>query len=251
MALWSSCGGGSSSDGGHAFFGAVVQYESEGVDPVFAEFAAPPGADRAPGILLLHQFNGGRSQWADFAPTLVGEGYAVLAPDLDYRGISRCRPDNTIEGLSQQGECRQLLDDLLRDAKGGIDYLKTRPEVDPETIAVIGASFGANLAFLASGLFNDVDTVVALSPNSNPPTRTLVGEGFDGFAPRSVLFMADEKEGPDSTTLAFGVGPPLDVKIYVAEPAHGGGSAHGVELLKLDETVRDLLAWLKDRLQGE
>jgi len=236
-----ACGGG---DGGKASFGDAVEYESEGVDPVRAEFAAPEGAEDVPGVLLVHQFNGDSSQWSDFAPRLVAEGYAVLAPDLDYAGISDCRPTDTITGGGRQDECRQLVDDLLRDVKGGIDYLKTRPEVDPETIAVIGASFGANLAYLASGLFNDVDTAVALSPNSSPPARVLVGEGFEEFAPRSMLFISDEKEGADSTTLAIGVGQPLDVKIYV------GGPAHGVELLKLEEPVKDLFAWLKERLKA-
>ncbi len=212
----------------HSFFGSVIQYESEGSRLITAEYLAPDGVTGVPGVLLLHQFGGSRQQWAEFAPVLAREGYAVLVPDLDYEGSDTAA--------------------LLADVRAGLDYLMAQERADPERTAIIGASFGANLAYVASGIFADLDTAVSLSPNSRPANAALVGGGMADFQPRSVLFISDEAESPDTTTLANNVDDPVDVKIQVGQAAHGGKSAHGVELLENKLVVPQILEWLAQRL---
>lgn len=212
----------------HAFFGSVVQFESEGSGVITAEYLAPDGVTGVPAVLLLHQYGGSREQWAEFAPVLAREGHAVLVPDLDYEGSDTAA--------------------LLADVRAGLDYLMAQERVDPERTAIIGASIGANLAYVASGIFEDLDTVVSLSPDSRPADEALVGEGMADFKPRSVLFISDEAESPDTTTLANNVDDPVDVKIQVGQAAHGGKAAHGVELLENELVVPQILEWLAQRL---
>jgi dienelactone hydrolase len=210
----------------HAFFGSVVQYDNEAMGPITAELLAPEGATGTPGILLLHELGGSRQQWAEFAPMLAGEGYTVLVPDLAYEDHEPA--------------------ELMTAVRGGIDYLRAQPGVDPARVVVFGSSYGANLAYVASGIYPDLTASVAMSPNSRPDNDALIGNGFPNFAPRSVLLLSDEVESGDTTSLANDVEDPVAVKIYTAQAAHGGRPRHGVELLKEEQVVTDLLGWFQE-----
>ena len=113
---------------------------------------------------------------------------------------------------------------------------------DTDRIAVIGASVGGNLAYVASGGFEAVDTVVSMSPSPDPGGDALLGEGIEGFSPLSVLFMSDEAEAGDARALAANAADPVEVKVYE------GATAHGVELLDNPQAVRDILDWLEQTL---
>jgi len=207
----------------HSFFGSVIQYDSEGSGAITAEYLAPDGVTGAPAVLLLHQYGGSREQWAEFAPMLAREGYAVLVPDLDYDSEPAA---------------------LFSDVRAGLDYLQAQQGVDPDSAAIIGASYGANLAYVSSGLYPDLDTAIAISVDSRPDDAALVGDGIANFKPRSVLFISDEAESPESVTLANTVDDPVGVKIQVGQAAHGGKSAHGVELLENELVIPQILDWL-------
>ena len=240
MATAGGCGGGDdgAGTGSASSFGTAVQFDSESGRIISADFAAPAGVQNPPGILLLHQFGGSRTQWAAFAPQLTAAGYAVLAPDLDYSAINSC--PNGDAG----NQCRaDTVQGLVADVRGGLLYLESRPSLDTSRIAVVGASFGGNLAYVASGEFADVDTAVALSPNANPPSPALLGQGLEDFKPHSILFMADGNEAGDARGLAANTGQPVDVKVYEAQ------KAHGVELLEEPQPPQDLLAWLAGHLK--
>lgn len=210
----------------HAFFGSVIQYESEGTGTITAEYLAPDGVTNAPTVLLLHESGGDRAQWTEFAPVLARAGYAVLVPDLDYN---------------------YELEALFSDVRASLDYLKMQQGVDPNREAIIGSSFGANLAYVASGLYPDLDTVVALSVDSRPDDDTLVGKNIPNFKARSVLFITDEAESSESTALANDVDDPVGVKILAGQAAHGGKAAHGVELLENELVPPQILEWLAAR----
>jgi dienelactone hydrolase len=226
-------------------FGTVVQYPEESGETVTAEYLAPENAPPAAGVLLLHQADGTRQQWAEFAPLLAARGFAVLAPDLDYSGFDGCAPPNETES---DPACRDRTDALLNDVQDALDYLKQRPEADPERLAVIGADFGANLAFVSAGLQDDVDTAIVISPDSRPADPALVGRSYPEFAPSSVLFISDEQESGDAAVLANATAEPVNVKIAVGQAAHGGRAAHGVELLANEAFVEDMFEWLATHL---
>jgi len=218
--------------------GVVVEYESEDGVHVVATFAAPEGVENPPVVVLLHQFLGSRSQWRQLIGPLVEAGYAVLAPDLRAFGEStRCRVNGRDERCALED-----VDDLLKDVPAALSYLKDEQDVDTERMAVIGASLGGNVAYVASGAFPEVDTAVSISPNANTRGGALLGTNVPGFEPRSVLFMADETESTDAETLAENVAAPVEVKVYEGE------RLHGVELLKNPQALLDILGWLEETL---
>lgn len=215
-----------------------VTYQAADGLRIIADFYAPQDGSPAPAVLLLHQFNGSRAQWADLIPDLLAEGYAVLAPDLRSFGES-----TTIVRDGEDADYRlQNLDDMLFDVAAAIIYLSTRTEVEADAIGVVGASVGANLAYVASGAFPEVRATVSMSPNANPQGGVLLGSDISGFSPRAVLFMSDETEAADAETLAATVAEPVDLIVYEGE------AAHGVQLLANPRAKPDIRGWLAANL---
>ena len=216
-----------------------VTYQAEDGLRIVADFYASPEGGPAPVVLLLHQFNGSRAQWADLIPDILRWGYAVLAPDL--RGFG----ESTVivrDGSEERYELTNL-DDMVLDVAAAIDYLKTRAEVDAEAIGVVGASVGGNLAYVASGAFPEVRAAVSMSPNSQPQGGVLLGGNVPDFSPRAVRFMSDQAEAADAEALAENVAEPVDVRIYT------GATAHGVQLLPNPEAKPDIRDWLAANLR--
>jgi cephalosporin-C deacetylase-like acetyl esterase len=147
-----------------------VSFESRPRLHVTANLYVPTGAGRKPGILgpLGHSTNG--KAWPSYQKlfsNLARKGYVVLAYDpfgqgerIEYPGS---RPGQTAIGGGGTSEHeyagRRLIlvganFGLFRawDGIRGIDYLLTRPEVDPDRIGCCGQSGGATLTQFLSAL---------------------------------------------------------------------------------------------------
>jgi dienelactone hydrolase len=75
---------------------------------------------------------------ARFARALVPHGYVVLG--FDYRGFGR-----------SDGERGRLVpQDQVRDVRSAISFLETRPEVDPQRIALLGWVLGGGVVLAAA-----------------------------------------------------------------------------------------------------
>jgi alpha-beta hydrolase superfamily lysophospholipase len=175
---------------------------------------------RAPGVVLVHESDGGPGQFAPLIRSLYAAGYASLA----Y--TSRPGPGRLDERKN------------ARDVAGAVLALREDPRVDPRRVAVVGASIGASAAayFAFSRLGSTVQAVVGLSPADfiDSPPR--------GRRPHDVLLIADETERPAAEFIADGS---PGVTVHTA-PVHG----HGVALLPDDRVREQVLRWLADRLGG-
>ncbi|MCG3209091.1 MAG: hypothetical protein FOGNACKC_02710 [Anaerolineae bacterium] len=111
----------------------------------------PPaeGADGAT-LILLHGWSANRSELLDQAQLLHRHGYGILAIDLRGHGDSGAAASTW--GLAE-----------VSDVQAGVDYLLTRPEVDPERLGVVGHSMGAATAILAAAQIPRLKVVVAES----------------------------------------------------------------------------------------
>jgi pimeloyl-ACP methyl ester carboxylesterase len=102
--------------------------------------------------------------------------FLVLADHLTRKGIAVLRYDK--RGI---GKSTGLLDtattlDLATDAQAAMAYLKTRKEIDPAKIALIGHSEGAMIAPLIASQTKDVAWVVLLAAPATKGEDTLLNQ---------------------------------------------------------------------------
>ena len=106
----------------------------------------PPGRGPVPVALLI---TGSGQQDRD--ETLFDhKPFAVLADYLTRRGIAVLRVDDRGTGSSSGGTYGLISADFAMDVVAGIDYLKTRADVNPKKIGLIGHSEGGMLAPMAA-----------------------------------------------------------------------------------------------------
>jgi predicted alpha/beta-fold hydrolase len=195
-----------------------VRFRAADGEPVEGEYTAA-GRD-APALVLLHDINGGPSQFEPLVALLNDAGYATLA----YRS----------RGSSFERE-------RLLDAIGAVRWLRRRDDVDRRRLGLVGSSIGASTAVLAmaTDARATVDAAVALSPVDAEEIWALQDD--DRYRPHDVLFVADFHEAVSAEEMLEGA-----VRSRFLQSEEPG---NGVALVN-QSGVRDaLLAWLDDRVR--
>jgi pimeloyl-ACP methyl ester carboxylesterase len=102
--------------------------------------------------------------------------FLVLADHLTRKGFAVLRYDKRGIGKSTGSADRATTLDLAADAQAAIAYLKTRKEIDPAKIALIGHSEGAMIAPLIASQTKDVAWVVLLAAPATKGEDTLLNQ---------------------------------------------------------------------------
>jgi alpha-beta hydrolase superfamily lysophospholipase len=199
-----------------------------------ASWRPVPGNEKAPAVLLLHDFSRERRELEPLAARLGAAGYATLSIDLRAHGESTKR-----NGQSLPISPRLLTDSngFPRDVAAAAAWMRARA---PKT-AALGFSVGGYLALLAAAR-GQVDTAVAISVNE-PRVAGLAGPSPP--APRSVLLLACETDPGRADSArkleAAAQGP----KRLLLLP----GAAHNLAVLRVHpEADAAILAWLAERI---
>ena len=194
----------------------AVRFRAADGAAVTGKYAA--AGRRAPAVVLLHEIRGGPDQWAPLVPYLHAAGFATLAYQSRASAMERER---------------------LPDALAAVRWLRARRDVDPERVALVGASIGASTAVLAmaTGARRSARAAVALSPPDSADIWSLQDD--DRYRPHHVLLVSDERESASAEGMLDGA--------VRSEAMRSAGPGHGVALLA-EPGVRDaLLAWLGER----
>jgi dienelactone hydrolase len=150
--------------------------------PIPAELKLPDGKGPFPVVIVLHGCAGlGASQWI-WARRLNGWGYAALIPDsMTPRGVKRICEPAAQELVTWQ--------DRVGDVGSAVAWLRTRPQIDPRRIAVLGLSHGGATAVMATerayagfGLLGAVDyygPCVDPAAHGDVPLLVLAGAADD------------------------------------------------------------------------
>ncbi len=116
----------------------------------------PPEIGRRDALCLIHGWGANASVMLPLVEALRrrdGRGVLVLS--------ARCH------GASD-GDTFASLPRFAEDLSAGVDWLRERPEVDPEAVTVAGHSVGAGAALLCAARRDDLRGVVALSAFAHP-----------------------------------------------------------------------------------
>ena len=102
--------------------------------------------------------------------------FLVLADYLTRRGIAVLRVDDRGIGGSDLGSLSATTENLVGDVLAGVEYLKTRREINTKQIGLIGHSEGGMIAPLASVRSKDVAFIVMLAGTGQTGEEVLLSQ---------------------------------------------------------------------------
>ncbi len=156
-------------------------------------------------VLIAHGASGNRASHLDQAKKLNESGFGVLLIELRGHGES----DGSI--ITFSGE------DIL----AGVQFLKTRPDVEADRIGVMGCSLGAMTAIQAAALTPDIQSVIAdgASPvaiEDEPPPQN-IGEALmlPAYFSEYIVWKLQGAAPPMPITRAVGVINPRPI-LFIA-----------------------------------
>lgn len=119
----------------------------------------PPGAGPFPVALMITG-----SGLQDRDETVFGhKPFWVIADYLARRGLAVLRVDDRGAGQSTGSLATMNAEDMVDDVLAGVAYLKTRKELDPRRIGLIGHSEGGMVGPMAAVRSSDISFVVMLA----------------------------------------------------------------------------------------
>ena len=232
----------------------TVSFPSNDGVEVSALFGTAQDGESLPVVILLHDLGGSKADWMNNTGTYVAlleRGYSVLAIDMRGHGDTPI-PDD-----------RQFLEVIdielsYRDVEAAMAWLPSQSEIDVSRIAVVGSGSGGNVAYVSSGLLPEqIKTSVSLSPglwHASSFEPVVTGAGLEPFDPRSILFMAADKDQIDTGDVILSYAEfARSLEALTAEPKDlrifPDSADHGFELLDNIAEAHDLFfLWLEEHL---
>ncbi len=174
-----------------------------------AIFVAPKGSEgkKLPAIIVMHGLGQEKMGLSMLFGNFTKAGYCLIAIDAQYHGERVSKPAIELFGANAYAT-RNMMIQTVVDLRRAVDYLETRPEVDPKRIGYIGFSMGGMLGTITS----------AVEPRIHAPILALAGGDFKLMFSLSKLPSATRaKTVADlDTTTAIRVMNPVDPINYVA-----------------------------------
>ena len=165
---------------------------------------------------------------------LLNNELGVLSIDLEEVNSS----------LVDRGDLARLELSLI-DIEAVIKWLKSQKLIDPFRIAIVGVDFGANLAFAASGKYENVRSAVMISGNLNE-THQMVKD-IPNFQPHSILYIATQGDKSSVSSVADferQTGFPRQTQIFPGSKSRGSQV-----LIEIPEASRLVVEWLQKTLE--
>lgn len=120
----------------------------------------PPSGVPCPAVVLIAGY--GRN---DRDMTGMGHKYfLVLADHLTRQGIAVLRFDKRGVGKSSGSYENATSQDFASDVQAGVEYLKTRKEINPDKIGLMGLSEGGLIASMVAAELKDIAFILLMAP---------------------------------------------------------------------------------------
>jgi carboxymethylenebutenolidase len=208
--------------------GEKVTYAS-GWETVSGYLWATEGGGKKPGLIVIQEWWGVNDFIKAKSEAFAARGYVALAVDL-YRGKVTSDPDIAHQLMRGMPEDR-----AMRDLKGAVAYLKSRPDVDPSRIGSIGWCMGGGYSLalalaeptLAGSVINygrlvtDPEKIKSLKV----PLLGNFGGKDEGIPPATVT---------EFQSKAKAAGKNVDFKIY-PEAGHGFASSSDPKVFRASD----------------
>src|SRR5256712_4873396 len=107
--------------------------------------------ERRPAFLVLHGFGSNKDSGGSVATAKMFTSFGYAALRFDMRG---CGESEGVRG-------RVICLEQVEDTRSALTFLAARPEIDPDRIGAMGASFGAAVAVYTAGVDQRVAACVS------------------------------------------------------------------------------------------
>ena len=219
-----------------------------GADGVILQgYHQPPASSTLTTYILLHGLGSNQEEWQPFVQELIKQGYGFLSYDARGHGDSvKTKSGKLVSyetfGMPRKGsEWGKMIDDLA----AAIAFLREQKGVQEKKIGYIGASMGANVAFIYAAGQKITGPVILLSPGMNYAGFDIAG-AVPVFAagpkgrPIAIAAAADDTYAYQSTCL---INKQLE-KNTRAVFWQASDSSHGVNLLDKSMITR-IFQWMR------
>jgi pimeloyl-ACP methyl ester carboxylesterase len=216
-----------------------VRYENEEAGVTLAGTLTLPDAKGPfPAVILLT----GSGQQNRDEEIFQHRPFLVLSDYLTRRGIAVLRADDRGIGESTGDFAKSTTGDFADDALAGVKYLKTRVEINPRCIGLVGHSEGGMIAPIAAVKTPDVAFIVMLAGPGLPFGETVLGQ---------ILQML-EKRGTPKENLPAVEDWYLQMYAVVAKSTDNAEAEKELRGLyaKMDEKTRQTINWPPERFEG-
>jgi carboxymethylenebutenolidase len=185
----------------------------------------PDGAGPHPGVLMYMDAFGLRPRLKEMADRVAERGYAVLAPNILYRGGRA--PQFDLSGLSDPEERGKVFEkvfpmilaldtaSITRDTKAYLDFLQVQDGVDAGPVAIVGYCMGGTNALKAIEAYPDRIKALAsfhggrlASDNADSPhlqVGRITGEAYFGHADNDSSMTAEQISSLEAALAKAGV----------------------------------------------
>ncbi len=178
------------------------------------------------GILFLHQLASSKESWNNLIEEL--EDYHILALDLRGHGESEQDFGNFHE---------QDFSNMTQDVDAAITFLKKHVQ----TLAVIGASIGANLA-LKSTIKKEITTAILLSPGINYRGINIAKDISKDIKPTLIMVGMEDQYSYESSKRI------MNELTQEKKLVEYNTQLHGTNLLRQQNTKEEIITWLTKHL---
>ena len=138
-----------------------ITYTSPKGGPVDAYLVVPKGKGPFAAILFGHWGNGSRTEFIPEAKIYAKAGAVSLLPDYPW---DRAQPwYKSVDHIDKPELDRDTEIQAVIDLRRGIDLLLARPDVDPERLAYVGHSYGAQWGSILSAVDRRMKTSVLVA----------------------------------------------------------------------------------------
>ncbi len=169
----------------------VVYKNSRAAVKLVGTLTLPRTGGPFPAVLLI-----GGSGTDDRDNGFSHKTFLVLADYLTSRGIATLRADKRGVWKSTGDFYSATTEDFASDALAGVAYLKTRKEIDPAQIGIVGHSEGAMIAPMLTARSPDVAFIVMMAGAGVPLDKLLVTQNClyaqaDGANEQKITLLRD------------------------------------------------------------
>ncbi len=220
--------------------------------PAYLAIPKEKPAGRLSAVIILHGWNlfwGKNEDWVqEWIPMLTASGRVVLAPDHFLYGERKVaggfdRDSNRGPYYYRDWMCQSVVD-----LRRGIDYLLSRPDIDPERIAIFGGSLGGWIGSILAGVDKRIKAAVLSVPatesitEQTPAGRVINSSNFfPRISPVHLLMVIAKKDSEVRNARARALFELVSGEKKLVEYDEG-------HFLPPEKYHREILAWLDENL---